>query len=669
MRSPGLHENPFDLNRASDFSDAEIAEHWVDFSDSPGGLLDILKPTLRTPMLLLGGKGSGKTHLLRYCSAPVQAARRGGDLVGAIEQDGYLGIYIRADGLNTDKFSGKGQATEFWTPIFSMYFELWLATSLVEIFRDFCQQRDDPVDEAAFANGLSDLFDIPMAEEFSDISSLLSYLTRARKSIDFAVNNSSLSGRPAATTITFSPGRLVFGVPKLIGELIPELSNTLFVYLIDEIENFTEDQQRYLNSLIRYRSGNATIKLGARLYGVKTYDTLGSGEPIKRNAEYDRVELDILLREQSKEYENLVRNLILKRLRAFGSLVETKGNRTLDACFETLDGSNYWEAAQRDLMPRGESDRKRSLRDRLRDDLKLISGIKSAEIESILESLALPHHVFLEKAGAFYFRKHWPKSPGQALELAQKVGGQSRALAEGDRTGGRELHALIQHWGSDILAQLYYDFRRRVPYTGFSTMVTLSQGIPRNLLTNLKHVYRRAQFAGEKPFEGGAISIRSQTDGVRDGASWFWEDAQPGSDGMRVREAIEGIAVLFRTVRFGHSPSECDLCMFSVARDELTNNSLKVLEIAENWSYLIRLPEGRRNKNSKRVDEKFQLAPMLAPRWEVSEHRRGSTELSAELANAIFDPDQRSKLPAIFKRRVARIVGPPGDGNQELFQA
>ena len=137
MREPGLHENPFDLNRASDFSDAEIAEHWVDFSNAPGGLLGILKPTLRLPMLLLGGKGSGKTHLMRYCSAPVQAARRDNDLLKAVEQDGYLGIYIRADGLNTDKFSGKGQTEEFWAPIFSMYFELWLATSLVEIVRDF----------------------------------------------------------------------------------------------------------------------------------------------------------------------------------------------------------------------------------------------------------------------------------------------------------------------------------------------------------------------------------------------------------------------------------------------------------------------------------------------------------------------------------------------------
>jgi hypothetical protein len=667
MREPGLHDNPFDLNKASDFSDAEIAEQWVDIADAPGGLLGILKPTLRMPMLLLGGKGSGKTHLMRYCSAPVQAARRGGELARAAEQDGYLGVYIRADGLNTDKFSGKGQTAEFWTPIFSMYFELWLATSLVGILKEFAQQRQDPVNEASFVSGVSDLFDISMANEFNDLSSLLVYLTRARKSIDFAVNNSSLTGKPAEITITFSPGRLVFGIPSLIASQVPELADTLIVYLIDEIENFTEDQQRYLNSLIRYRSGNATIKLGARLYGIKTYETLGSGEPIKRDAEYERVELDQHLREQPKDYEKLVTGLVLKRLRTFGSLVETNGHKTLAECFEVLESDNYWVAAQSDLMPRGEADRRKSLFKRLEEDLNRIRGMSENDISQVLRTLSLPDNLFLEKAAVFYFRKNWPKSPDEAIAFARKAGKEAKALAKGDRVGGQDLRDIIAHWGSDILAQLYHDFRRRVPYTGFQTLITLSQGIPRNLLTNLKHIYRRAQFAGEQPFAGGVISIRSQTDGVRDGAAWFWEDAQPGSDGMRVREAVESIAILFRTVRFGHAPSECDLCTFSVALDELTDSSRKVLHIAENWSYLIRLPEGRRNKNSRRVDEKYQLAPMLAPKWEVSEHRRGSIELPAELANAILDPERRATLPGIFKRRVSKIVSPPGDGAQDLF--
>ena len=55
-------ENPFDLQKASNYSSEEIRDHWVDLAQQHGGLVSFLKPTSITPMVLLGGKGSGKTH-------------------------------------------------------------------------------------------------------------------------------------------------------------------------------------------------------------------------------------------------------------------------------------------------------------------------------------------------------------------------------------------------------------------------------------------------------------------------------------------------------------------------------------------------------------------------------------------------------------------------------
>jgi hypothetical protein len=194
-------------------------------------------------------------------------------------------------------------------------------------------------------------------------------------------------------------------------------------------------------------------------------------------------------------------------------------------------------------------------------------------------------------------------------------------------------------------------------------MIELSQGITRNLLVNLKHIFRRSRFAGEEPFINGVISIKSQSDGVRDGASWFWEDAQPPSSGLQVRDAVESIAVLFRTIRLSHSPSECDLCAFSVPWESLSENSRRTLMVAENWSYLIKTPEGRRNKNNKQIDPLYQLGPMLAPRWEVSEHRRGTIELQQDLADAILDPAHRAELRHLLRKRLAHIVTPSGSGS------
>lgn len=202
---------------------------------------------------------------------------------------------------------------------------------------------------------------------------------------------------------------------------------------------------------------------------------------------------------------------------------------------------------------------------------------------------------------------------------------------------------------------------------GSTDRLTLSQGITRNLLVDLKHIFRRSRFAGEEPFAGGIISVQSQSDGVRDGASWFWEDAQPPSGALQVRDSIESVAVLFRTVRYSDSPSECDLCAFSVPLNTLTHDSRRTLQVAEDWSYLIRVKEGRRNKNNDQVDALYQLGPMLAPRWEVSEHRRGSMELTTDLANAIFDPARRASLAGLMKRRVSRLFTPTPETNARLL--
>ena len=60
-------DNPFSVTRAADFTDQQIYQYWVDLADS-GGFFELVKPRSEMPMLILGGKGSGKTHIMRYLS-------------------------------------------------------------------------------------------------------------------------------------------------------------------------------------------------------------------------------------------------------------------------------------------------------------------------------------------------------------------------------------------------------------------------------------------------------------------------------------------------------------------------------------------------------------------------------------------------------------------------
>ena len=122
-----------------------------------------------------------------------------------------------------------------------------------------------------------------------------------------------------------------------------------------------------------------------------------------------------------------------------------------------------------------------------------------------------------------------------------------------------------------------------------------------------------------------------------------------------MRDSVEALAVLFRTMRYSERPSECDLCTFSLSFGRLTGQSRHIIETAENWSYLIRNRVDAKNRNTQAVEGKYQLAPMLAPKWALSPHRRGSIEIQTDLANALFDKEHQGELQKLFERRVQKM--------------
>lgn len=663
--------NPFDMVKASDFTDGEILDHWVDLS-SDHGLEALIKPRLVMPMILLGGKGSGKTHLLRYFSAPVQTARHGGDPLAAMRADGYLGIYVRAEGLNTPKFARRGQDDETWSAIFAMYFEIWLATSLLLNVAPAVALVSDPARDRAFAAAAGRLFNEEPALAVTSLDTLLAYLEETRRTIDLVVDNAALTRDVSGIRINFSPGRLVYGLPDVLQATYPEISSTLLVYLIDEVENLTSEQQRFVNTLVRYRKGNASIKVGARLYGIRTWETLAAGEPIKRDSEYEQVELDDFLRNHDEVYGDFCRSLIVRRLEFHNMRAARVTVDKIAACFDEVETADFSARTALALVaPYDAKGRERPYFEKLRGLLKE-GGYAPGLADDVISALAVTGSPLLEKLALFALYKGWRQDPAELTAHAMDLGSQARALSSRDVEAASALRTNLRHFRSDLLAQLYRDCNKSSPYAGLATLIHLSQGIPRNLLSSLKHIYRRSLFAGEQPFADGRISVESQSLGVKDSAAWFWEDAQPDEGARDVREAIDVLATLFRTMRFSERPPECDCATFSVRLSDLTEESRRIIAIAEKWSYLIKVKGGGSDKNSESVRAKYQLGPMLAPRWGLSQHRRGTVELDEELCRAVFDPEHRRDLSRLFERRVAKLLGRSfvkvrAKGQEQLF--
>ena len=59
-----MKSNPFDITKAVDYTDNEIYKYWVDLDGQAS--VKVMKPDSLMPMIIVGSKGSGKTHIMKY---------------------------------------------------------------------------------------------------------------------------------------------------------------------------------------------------------------------------------------------------------------------------------------------------------------------------------------------------------------------------------------------------------------------------------------------------------------------------------------------------------------------------------------------------------------------------------------------------------------------------
>jgi len=637
-----FEENPFDLTKASDFSDSEIYDYWVDITAKNNkGLIDLIKPHSVMPMMLLGSKGCGKTHLMRYCSEPVQLMRNNNDIILTIKKDKYLGIYFRADALNSGRFYGKGQDIDKWYPVFSYYFELWLSLCLLEIVNKIIKTIPHKQEKEIVTSILKLINN--KTENIDTIDDLINIFEKNKKDIDRIVNNCAITRKLENFDIMFSPGDILFGIPEILNKKINILNKTLFLYLIDEIENFNEMQQIFINTLIRYRRGLTSIKIGARLYGIKTLKTNSDEEIIREGAEFEKIEFDKIFRNENN-YALFIKNLIIKRLEINNMFLDKTIN--INNYFEEIDSDNYFSKETLKIVStRGNNPSERIYFYKLKENI--LKYTEEKRINTIITNLVINDYPLLEKINIFIFYKYFLKQIDLVV-LSENIRDSANLfISSNKQPNSIKYYQKYQHFNNDMLAQLYRDYKRNIPYAGLTTIIHLSQGSPRNTLGILKNIYRRAKFNGEKPFQGEKISIKSQTEGITDTAEWFWDDVQPDNNGIRIRTAIENLSVFFRNIRYCFKPTECDLSSFSVNLNTLSDEARETIINAENWSFIVRLKRGRNSKNSQEINTSFQLAPILTPRWGLSQRRGGTIELSSDFANAIF-----GKSKEIFKNEL-----------------
>lgn len=300
---------------------------------------------------------------------------------------------------------------------------------------------------------------------------------------------------------------------------------------MDEFENLSEDQQRHIKTLLRVRKDPVSFRIGGRLYSVRSHRTTSANEENKEDSEFKVLRLDAMMRLNKSSYEDFARRLVARRLAHFKDFANLESNpkavyKKISECFQTQPKSRFGEVETEFVRSKYPRSVDRPYFKRLLENLGRLSkmsmplGVKSLEdAREIASKLSIPQLPLLEKINILLLYQEWAGSRN-LLSSADSINRQCISYQANPRRKTSYAYA-FDHFGSDLLAQALRECDQKQRYVGLDAFIAMSCGILRNLLVLLRNVYDWATFNGEHPFVHGQISLRAQSEGVRQSTEWF----------------------------------------------------------------------------------------------------------------------------------------------------
>lgn len=643
-----IMRNPFNVTKASEYSDEQINKYWVSI-----GSKDVLDPQDNTPKYILGGKGCGKTHLLRYYSYPLQKLRWGG-FSEVIENDKYIGIYSILSTLDASRFEGKNVPERQWNALFKYYFELYIGAFLLKTLSEYIEKDDGREKESDFVKAVAGQFLKGAPLPSMDLRSLINYVENERKNIDYEIENVAFTGNFNNVKINLKAGGLIFNIPLVLREIYDDFKEVKFIYIMDEYEKLFGWQKRYVNSLVWEKQFPSTFWIGARKYGYTDMHT-ETGEELKKGSEYSPFFMDEHYQKHEKDYEEFARELIRKRLKRDdkGAIAELEakfrnGKEDIPGRIKSLKKGNYKHL--------------KNLTSKLKAALKKGGGVgKEEDVQRIVENIVAhtDDNPLEQKYKLYMFYQMWADhTPQTLLRISEVVNEEYVKYKKGEES---KFKNIIEKYKNDLTAQLCEENGEEYyAYSGLSDLITLSWGNPRVLLLLLKKTIEKSEVFQERPLDSdGQISLRAQYMGIKETSGWYLDDSElTGQEGSYAITAIRNLAEYFRLYRFSDKPTDTSVCAFNYGTEDVSHNASNMIRLMELHSLLVRVDNERKQKNSGKSEITYQLNRILAPNWNLPSARRGIADFGSNVIEAIFNNESFSKFNSEYLTLKNRMNAP-----------
>lgn len=261
------------------------------------------------PCVLIGGRGTGKTTVLRGLSYEGQYALNDHDMV-RFNENHFIGIYFRCDTNHMHAFSGKGISKEEWERVFAHYFNLIFTVEVIYFLDWHLKKCYDDEQLSAHACRLIAI-SLHLGDDIRDFKSLIEALEEAMYGFQAKVNNIADGDLPRLS-MAGDPIRIVTEQAVKLRQF----RGKTFYLLIDEYENMLDEQQQIVNTLLKHTPESYTIKIGVREMGWRVRYTLNEHELVNDPADYVKFNIvDEFTGDNSEKFISFASNVCQLRIK------------------------------------------------------------------------------------------------------------------------------------------------------------------------------------------------------------------------------------------------------------------------------------------------------------------------------------------------------------------
>ena len=544
-------------------------------------------PELETSQacMLVGGRGTGKTTVLRGLSYEGQYALRGRDQKG-IATWPYYGFYYRVNTNRVTAFRGEELSEADWILLFAHYLNLVmcdLALKFMEWFQlhEPAAQKLSERDCLKVAASLH-LPDVTTPQDLSDC------LEIQRIKFEAYINNVVDGPRPSLS-MQSAPIDILFEAMQGL----PQFQGKNFFFLLDEYENFEPYQQRVVNTLIKHAGELYTFKVGVKELGIKHRGTLDEAQQLYSPADYSEINIAEKLKGDSfRQFAIMVCNERLSQITVNGNEIIRDFTVALPSLSEDDEAERLGVAAKVAAI-------KRELGRRV-----------SADLLAVLDEIP-PLETYL-----IYF---WAKGSGRPIEIEFKDFLDNRE--EWETRYGNYKHALLYtlkrrksgvrkyYAGWDVFTQLAgNNIRYILELAVQSLLLHLQRGVPLSEPVSPEVQTEAAQAIGKKnllQLEGFSVY------------------------GAHLTKLLLGLGRIFETMAadaFGHSP---EVTQFYLSDATLQPEVKALLDSAVMHLALLRAPGNKLTASSDTREFDYMVHPIFSAFFVFSYRRKRKMALPA----------------------------------------